>query len=358
MNKKHLKNKIVSKMLDNFYFTSKPGITIASPSSDPPYQYHWIRDAALSIRVFIDLYRKTNKEKYFVHILNYIETESKIQQLNTLTGLGEPKVHIDCTPFNGPWGRPQNDGPALRSINLIKISNIIRNTYPELVLKIIYPIIQRDIKYILMKYNETSFDLWEEINGWHFYTRMVQLKCLKDYMKMNIKLLNINLTEIRDKYNHLLNHLKHHISENGIISSFDKHGNISKFDDASILLSYSHISFDADILREIPVQHALKNAQNLVKFFQQKYVSKSFYMIGRYFEDKYYQGHTWIICSLGLVQYWKHLNINVEERNIIIHKILSIDVDLNLSEQYDIDNNLQLSAEKLTWNYSELYFSI
>lgn len=355
MNKNYLENKIVSKMLDNFYFTTKPGITIASPSTNPPYQYHWIRDAALSIRVFIDLYQKTSEEKYFIHILNYIEAESQIQSLNTLTGLGEPKIKINGTSFNDPWGRPQNDGPALRCINLIRIVNIIKNKYPEITTKTIYPMIQKDVEYILMKYNEISFDLWEEIKGWHFYTRMVQLKCLKDYISMNVKLLDF---EINDRYNQLLNNLKHHISDNGIISSFDEHGNISKFDDASILLAYLHISFDKDIIKEVPLKYALKNATNLVKYFQKKYISNSCYMIGRYFKDKYYNGHTWIICSLGLVQFWKYLNINTEERDTILNKILSIDANLDLSEQYDIDNDFQLSAKKLTWNYSELYFSI
>lgn len=355
MDKNYLENKIVSKMLDNLYFTTKPGITIASPSTNPPYQYHWIRDAALSIRVFIDLYQKTNEDKYFIHILNYIEAEGQIQHLNTLTGLGEPKIKINGTPFNDPWGRPQNDGPALRCINLIRIVNIIKDKYPEITTKIIYPMIQKDVEYILMKYDEISFDLWEEIKGWHFYTRMVQLKCLKEYISMNVKLLDF---EISDKYNYLLDHLKHHLSDNGIISSFDEHGNISKFDDASILLAYSHISFDKDIIKEVPIKYALKNATNLVKYFQKKYISNSFYMIGRYFKDNYYNGHAWIICSLGLIQFWKYLDINTEERDTILNKILSIDANLDLSEQYDIDNNFQLSAKKLTWNYSELYFSI
>ena len=356
MNKRHLENKIVSKILDNLYFASKPGITIASPSTNPPYQYHWIRDAALSIRVFIDLYQKTKDNKYFIHILDYIEAESKIQKLKTLSGLGEPKIKIDVLPYNGPWGRPQNDGPALRCINLIKIRNIIKNKYSEICLKMIDPMIKKDVKYILQKYNQICFDLWEEIEGWHFYTRMVQLKCLKDYIKMEVQLLKID--DIRKIYDDLLNNLKHHISEKGIISSFDKQGNIIKFDDASILLAYSHISFDKEIITHISLKHANKNSINLINFFQQKYNSKSFYMIGRYFKDKYFNGHTWIICSLGLVQFWKHLKINKDKTDMIINKILSINTNLDLSEQYDIDNNCQLSATKLTWNYSELYFSI
>ena len=119
MNKQYLQEKIINRMLDNLYFSSKPGTIIASPSTNPPYQYHWIRDAALSMRVFINLYSKTKKDIYLIHILNYIEREYEIQKMKTLTGIGEPKVNIDSTPYNKPWGRPQNDGPALRCINLI-----------------------------------------------------------------------------------------------------------------------------------------------------------------------------------------------------------------------------------------------
>ena len=65
------------------------------------------------MRTFIDMYSKTKDPLYFQYIMNYLENENKLQQLDTITGLGEPKYNINCTPFNGEWGRPQNDGPAL-----------------------------------------------------------------------------------------------------------------------------------------------------------------------------------------------------------------------------------------------------
>ena len=55
------------------------------------------------------MFQRTKESKYFEYIINYIENESKVQDLDTLSGLGEPKINIDCTPFNGEWGRPQND---------------------------------------------------------------------------------------------------------------------------------------------------------------------------------------------------------------------------------------------------------
>lgn len=43
-------------------------------------------------------------------------------------GLGEPKFMVDGSRFNGAWGRPQRDGPALRAIALMTYSNwLIKN---------------------------------------------------------------------------------------------------------------------------------------------------------------------------------------------------------------------------------------
>ena len=75
------------------------------------------------MRVFLDNFRKTKDNKYFLFLLNYIENEYNIQNLKTISGLGEPIIEINGKPFNGEWGRPQNDGPALRGIMMISLYN-------------------------------------------------------------------------------------------------------------------------------------------------------------------------------------------------------------------------------------------
>ena len=47
---------------------------------------------------------------------------------------------------------------------------------------------------------KSLFDLWEENKGWHFYTRMVQLKFLKNCLKLNkyLKLDGINICKSRE----------------------------------------------------------------------------------------------------------------------------------------------------------------
>ena len=45
-NKQFLIEKCLEKIKENIEVSSKPGMLIASPSLDPPYKYHWIRDSA------------------------------------------------------------------------------------------------------------------------------------------------------------------------------------------------------------------------------------------------------------------------------------------------------------------------
>ena len=176
-------SKIIQRITENTNTTTNLGIIIASPSDDPPYKYHWIRDSALVMRTIVDMYDVTKDPIYFQSIINYIENESKIQQLETKTGLGEPKYNINCTPYNGPWGRPQNDGPALRGIILFQLIDMIYYKYETLIHQLILPIIIKDLDYIINNYRKVCYDIWEENKGWHFYTRMVQAKFMKDAIR-------------------------------------------------------------------------------------------------------------------------------------------------------------------------------
>ena len=377
--------KILERILENTNTTTNKGIIIASPSTVPPYKFHWIRDSALVMRVFIDMYVRTRESKYFEYIINYIENESKVQDLPTLSGLGEPKINIDCTPFNGEWGRPQNDGPALRGIMMVKIIHIFKYDYDTLIKKLIRPIIIKDVKYIINNYNKISFDLWEEKKGWHFYTRMVQLKFLKDVINVNkfIKLEDDILSSVQNVIEQLYISLKDHVCENEngkyIISYFDKDGKITKYEDSANLLAYCHIDFDKDIIKTIPLEYVLHTVNNLLSYFSKKYGDTENVCIGRYINDKYYDGHAWIICTISLAQVYieiykkKNKQIKRESMdrpvsnpnndffiiaNDILEKILTLDCDFLLPEQFNPINCEHFSAKKLTWNYSELYFLI
>ena len=344
----------LSKIKNNRYRT----ILYASPSYNPPYRYYWIRDAAIVYKSIIDMYQYSKRDSLFVFIINYIETETKIQNIKTIGGLGEPKVNLDLTAFNGSWGRPQNDGPAVRGINMIKLYNLLFKEHTSICLKIILPIIVKDIDYIVNNYNKPCFDLWEENYGWHFYTRAVQLKFIKDYIDLT-KNYNIHYDKIKINtvYEELQESIKHHL-DYSIISSFDENGTIIKKNDASILLALCHTDYDEIILNNIDINKFIKVSEELIHYFKNKYNNNNYNLIGRYENDAYYNGHIWIIFSLAVAQLYLFISKNYYKLGVdIVNYILSIDPNINLDEQYDIDSERQLSAKNLTWNYSELYFS-
>lgn len=372
----HYLHKINQRILENINTTTNIGIIIASPSENPPYKYHWIRDSALVMRTIIDMYKTTKDSLYFRLIINYIENESKLQTLKPISGLGEPKFNINCSEYMGDWGRPQNDGPALRGIVLYKIIELFKYKYDILINTYIIPIIEKDLTYILENYNKLSFDIWEEKQGWHFYTRFVQLKFLQDSLKYKQLLKNIDIDDVQRVYKELSVSIKDHINENTIISSFDEGGNVIKYEDAANILAFTHVDYDDTLLTLVPLEYIQHTCDNLLEFYRQKYKHDELYLIGRYKNDKYYDGQIWILCSLALAQIYVKLytrknivrydspmhrsksnpnNNYIEIANQILEIILTLDTNLILPEQFNPVTNEYFSARKLTWNYSELY---
>jgi glucoamylase len=168
------------------------GAVVASPSRDNPnYFYFWVRDAALVMDVFARQYAVANgnmKGQLWRMMDEYVDFSRGNQMTQTITGLGEPKFFANGAPFNDPWGRPQNDSPALRATTLIRFAQqllnegndgyvrhkLYNNTIPA------YTVIKSDLEFVAHHWRDSSFDLWEEVQGDHFYTRMVQLAAMRD----------------------------------------------------------------------------------------------------------------------------------------------------------------------------------
>ena len=117
-------------------------------------------------------------------------------------------------------------------------------------------------------------------------------------------------------------------------------------------------------------------SDKLIESFREKYKCPDLNLIGRYPGDKYYDGQIWVICSLALAQIYIELYKNrnmmkydspmhrsksnpnnnyIEIANEILERILTLEPNLILPEQFNPTSNEMLSANKLTWNYSELY---
>lgn len=161
--------------------------------TDPDYEYNWVRDSSLTMDVVQTLYAAATKAKakmQYEDILFEYATARATEQNdpNLLTGLGEPKFYLNNTIFSGPWGRPQNDGPATSAITLMEFADsyLANNGTLETVKQKIYDSasfpstapMMKDLLFVASNWSSPSYDLWEEEESDHFYTRMVQRRAL------------------------------------------------------------------------------------------------------------------------------------------------------------------------------------
>ncbi|KAL4999759.1 putative glycosyl hydrolase, family 15 [Aspergillus recurvatus] len=163
----------------------KAGVVIASPSTeDPDYYYTWTRDAALTMKVLVDLFQNGNLGLQTV-LEEYVNSQAYLQTVSNPSGglasggLAEPKFNVDMTAFTSSWGRPQRDGPALRATTLISFGNwLIDNGYSSYAGNNIWPIVRNDLSYVAQYWSQSGYDLWEEVNSMSFFTVAVQHRAL------------------------------------------------------------------------------------------------------------------------------------------------------------------------------------
>ena len=379
-----IQNEIINKIYDNINpKNSSKGIIIASPTKF--YLYHWIRDSAIVMKLIIKLYNETNDIRYFKTIIDYLENESKLQKLPTLSGLGEPKFNMDSTPFMDSWGRPQNDGPALRGLNMINIFRNFNNQGYSDISKSIIEIIKKDLEYTLKFLDNFCFDLWEEEQGYHFYTRVVQAKFIKESLNLFKEINEDNkfeylINRLENKYKLIRELLSHHYIDDSIIYSFLINGK-RRNNDSALLLALCHIDFDCDIVNVFDSRY-LNSIYNIMTLFKKEYPinhSSNVVLLGRYSNDQYYEGNPWFICTLALIQNLLFINKNLDYAdkssrlfslfndcgNInesikqyclnTYNYVVNYNEELNLPEQIDKNSGIDRSVKNLTWNYSELY---
>lgn len=170
-----------------------PGAVIASPSRQAPnYFLHWIRDSGLVMAALVQelddpLADVGTRERLERVVRAWVAFESRLQETpNRSGGLGEPRFQVDGRADDSDWGRPQNDGPALRASAMIDFAwREIRAGRKREVLQQLYraelparTAIKKDLEYVAHHWREDGFDLWEEVKGHHYFTRAVQRRAL------------------------------------------------------------------------------------------------------------------------------------------------------------------------------------
>jgi len=102
------------------------------------YFYHWMRDGALSMRIFMQINDIDNgiSADVYTKMRAYAAWVSKVQNQpdpNQIDVRIEPKFEIPSgEPYTGGWCRPQTDGPGLRAGTLIIWANALAKSVSHL----------------------------------------------------------------------------------------------------------------------------------------------------------------------------------------------------------------------------------
>lgn len=419
------KNSITKCIFENCRLTENNNCTtiVASPSKqNPDYWYEWVRDSAIVMNYLADVLENKNtsenlKSDIIDRFKSYVSNHMKFQDTcmkgkrfytdsehkhSFMITLGEPKFNVDLSVFAKDWGRPQNDGPALRAMAVIKFANYLIKTSPDestisYVKKYLYDskwpdttsLIKRDLQYVSHVWFHKCFDLWEEIEGHHFYTLMVQMKSLTDGAKLAFSLGDDHAGSF---YKYVGHRIEHFISDrfyknNKIVSSIDviNQNFTERYIDSSVMLAFIHtgISHNEQLLNTM--------ADSVIMFKNEYKINqsiKNLMMIGRYINDQYYNGNPWVLTTASLSNILLTIDLNQmdktklsndffklfgdnnekcrENGKRIIEDLIKIEEfnknilhsKLSFAEQINRETFEYLSADRLTWNYIELMRSL
>lgn len=241
-------------------------------------------------------------------IHDYISAQAKLQavpnpsgDLSDGKGLAEPKYNVDLSAFTGAWGRPQRDGPALRATALIAYGNHLISTKKESVVKSnIWPIVQNDLSYVAQYWNQTGFDLWEEVQGSSFFTIAAQHRALVEGSAF-AKALGETCEGCDSQAPQVLCFLQSFWNGKAVVSNLGSSGRTG-LDANSVLASIGN--FDPkgtcdDITFQPCSARALSNHKLYVDSFRSIYdvnsgkKAGSAVAVGRYAEDTYQGGNPW-----------------------------------------------------------------
>ncbi|MGO4570837.1 glycoside hydrolase family 15 protein [Microvirga sp. 2TAF3] len=191
----------------------KAGSIVAAPATDlsggePDYFFHWLRDSSLVMEALRILHmhgRLRDAARFFgdfvafslglrrldgptrlrqgnirqavpPDVLKYVRSDDELMGLVGDAPLGDVRFNPDGTLDIIIWSRPQNDGPALRALGILRYIRLAgafgTAEATDLVLG--------DLAFVARHWAEPCYDLWEEELGHHYYTRLVQMAAIEN----------------------------------------------------------------------------------------------------------------------------------------------------------------------------------
>lgn len=302
------------------------GAVIASPSRrEPDYFFHWVRDAGLVVATLFD--QMPRAPQVAAAIRDWAAFERRLQDEGTSRGqgLGEPKYNVDGSVFTGPWGRPQNDGPAIRAWAYLRAYRA-----PDV-------LVERDLEYTRLHWRQADFDLWEEVKGTHFFTRYAQMaafyKGAEVYAVRDPGRARLYANEAR-----LIEDSLNGFVDGGrmlVVPTIGHQQGVQKPSglDVSVILAATY--FGRGARWSVANSNLMSTALRLEETFQRLYPVNQQYTdmapgIGRYPEDVYdgngfSGGNPWFLATFGMAEYYCALVENLSQAGVLRVDRVNID---------------------------------
>jgi glucoamylase len=198
------------------------GAVIASPipasyDPDPDYFFHWYRDSAIvidalrllhvgarfdsreggpeALTLFGDFVRFSAslsrldgrqlasasgewRPRIAADFVQFLRPDAELQGVHGAAVAGETRVNPDGTLDISNWGRPQNDGPALRALTVLRwLDSVSLDTDLQ---AICAGLLREDLRFAADHWREPCYDIWEEERGRHYFTLRVSAQALDD----------------------------------------------------------------------------------------------------------------------------------------------------------------------------------
>ena len=194
-----------------------PGAMVASPipasyDPDPDYFFHWYRDSAIVIdalrllhagghvgveapRLFGDFVRFSAslsrldgrrlaadsgrwRARVAADFVQYLRPDAELERVHGEAVLAETRVNADGTLDISNWARPQNDGPPLRALAVLRW---MRSVPLDATLQATCGgLLRADLRFTRTHWREPCYDIWEEERGLHYYTLCVSAQALEE----------------------------------------------------------------------------------------------------------------------------------------------------------------------------------
>ena len=192
------------------------GSILASPEMaaydpKPDYFFHWLRDSALVADALREAIEDGTLEPSGIeHLVDFVAFSLKLCRLDgpsflqrggypetvepsfqqhvrsraelaEIVGdrmLGEARHNADGSLDVLKWGRPQNDGPALRALAVMRFLTL--DAFRVRAAEAALTLLRYDLAYTLSHWRSPCCDLWEETIGFHYHTRLVQQAALAE----------------------------------------------------------------------------------------------------------------------------------------------------------------------------------